>query len=328
MEVIVPASGNTFGLTIDNANSKVYFSRDNSIKRVNFDGSNLETLTINFTDSFNFPSTLAVDSTNNIIYFVDQQVSSNPDRFIQSSLSSNTTTVLGSPIITSPGGVAIDPITKHKYWIDNRKIQRTSSTGSSVQTLINSRAVQVIDLHYESTSKKLYWLDYGLRRVQRSNPDGSSVEDILTGIGTANSMAIDYDSQSIYWADFNQFQINRSSLNGTQRSTLITRSDPIWHMHIAPNSNKIYWLEGFGFSRSVFRSNLDGSNIESLGSSSLFFQFKVDEINSKLIFITFNVDHYSIARSNFNGSNLEILIDSNVEANARLFLDNETNKIY
>ena len=52
-------------------------------------------------------------------------------------------------------------------------------------------------LHWQKT----YWTDSGTDKIQRSNQDGNSVEDIVTGPGVPVRVAMDASGGKVYWVD-------------------------------------------------------------------------------------------------------------------------------
>ncbi len=111
------------------------------------------------------------------------------------------------------------------------------------------------------TVSKIYWTQTdGV--IRRANPDGSNVEDIVTGLGYASGIAIDSTEGKVYWVDHARHGIQRANLDGTGIETLISAADTQSPADLVLDlsAGKMYWT-GYAMN-SVRRANLDGSNVE------------------------------------------------------------------
>lgn len=130
---------------------------------------------------------------------------------------------------------------------------------------------------------RLFFLDIGQDshpvhgRVLSANTDGSDLKTIVDNIKTApDGIAMDHEKKHIWWTNMgasiasdgssyeNDGSISRCDIDGSNLQTII----PVGETHtpkqciIAPKSNKLYWCDREGMR--VMRSNLDGSEIETL----------------------------------------------------------------
>ena len=111
------------------------------------------------------------------------------------------------------------------------------------------------------TVSKIYWTQTdGI--IRRANPDGSNVEDVVTGLGYASGLDVDSSNGKIYWVDHARNGIQRANLDGTGIETLVSAADTQSPADLALDlsAGKMYWT-GYAMS-SVRRANLDGSNVE------------------------------------------------------------------
>lgn len=111
------------------------------------------------------------------------------------------------------------------------------------------------------TVSKIYWTQTnGI--IRRANPDGSNVEDVVTGLGYASGIAIDSLEGKVYWVDHAGNGIQRANLDGTGIETLVSAADTQSPALLALDlsAGKMYWA-GY-LMTSVRRANLDGSNVE------------------------------------------------------------------
>ncbi len=83
----------------------------------------------------------------------------------------------GSP---QPLDLAYDPV-ETKLYVATEGIYRVNADGTDFQLVNQALANQVV---VDSRGRKIYWSDFdaqGVQRIQRSNLDGSNVEDFVTG---------------------------------------------------------------------------------------------------------------------------------------------------
>ena len=123
-------------------------------------------------------------------------------------------------------------------------------------------------------NSKIYWSDNGTDKIQRSNLDGSSVEDLVTKptLSAPVGIALDISGGKIYWIDESTDKIQRTSIELGQGETTRTVEDLVTTGLTAPSGialdisgGKIYWVDR-GTDK-IQRSDLDGSNVEDLITS-------------------------------------------------------------
>ena len=153
------------------------------------------------------------------------------------------------------------------------------------------------------TVGKIYWTQTN-GVIRRANPDGSNVEDIVTGLGYASGLDVDRIEGKMYWVDHARNGIQRANLDGTGIETLVSAADTQSPADLALDlsAGKMYWA-GYAM-RSVRRANLDGSNVEDyiMGLSSP--NTVVLDVPGNKIYWTSGVSTY---RANLDLSNTEEL---------------------
>ena len=107
----------------------------------------------------------------------------------------------------------------------------------------------------------LYWIDSGVDRIQRSNLEGSGVEDVVVGVEASVALALDGPGGRIYWVDGGAGKIQRVALDGFFEEELVTGLEAPGGLALDTTSGKVYWADGAG---RIQRSNLDGSEVEEL----------------------------------------------------------------
>lgn len=203
-----------FAIAVDAAGGKVYWSDSfsDTIKRMNLDGTNVETVV---SSGLSLVTGIALDIPNGNIYWSD----SNLGKIRKSDLDgSNAADVIS--FISSPRGLALDLRSgseKIYYSTDTgleKKIHRADLDGSNAEDLVSGLNT-VRNVTLDLSADKVYWLDSGTFKIQRSNLDGTTVEDVITsGLAVSFDLAVDPDGGKVYWAEL-AGNIDRANLDGT-----------------------------------------------------------------------------------------------------------------
>lgn len=120
------------------------------------------------------------------------------------------------------------------------------------------------------TSGRLFFLDLGGGRVLSSNPDGSDLRTLVSeGRRLPDGVVVDVAAGHIYWTNMgnpkeNDGSIERADLDGSHVTTIVPVGGTFTpkQLHLDKQHGKIYWSDREGMR--VMRSNLDGSDIETL----------------------------------------------------------------
>ena len=119
---------------------------------------------------------------------------------------------------------------------------------------------------------RLFVLDLSGGRVYSMNPDGSDSRTLVTGCRLPDGIAVDLEKGHLYWTDMgvpnlNDGKIERADLDGRHRKTIIPEGATYTpkQLHLDTRHRKLYWADREGMR--VMRSNLDGSQIETLVES-------------------------------------------------------------
>ena len=170
----------------------------------------------------------------------------------------------------------------------------------------------------------LYWIDRGTGRIQRSNPDGSGVEDLITGLEAPVALALDGSGGRIYWADGGTGRIQRVSLDGFFVEEVVTGLEAPGGLVLDPSAGKIYWTDsGAG---KIQRTALDSTEVEDLvtdlqdpGALAL------DVSGAKVYWAEGGAGR--IQRSNLNGTEVEEVV-TGLQAPGALALDGTAGLVY
>ncbi len=173
---------------------------------------------------------------------------------------------------------------------------------------------------------KMYWSDRGSNTIRRANLDGSFVETLVSGLGEARGMAVDWEHHWIYWADNGRNLIQRSRLDGSGIEDLVT-TGLNFPAGIALDvaGGKMYWADANN--RKLQRANLDGSQAEDLvtGLGAPYF-VTLDLTHDHVYWTDYGTD--KIQRANLDGSAVVDLVTTGLDLPRGIDLDLEHNQMY
>jgi len=157
------------------------------------------------------------------------------------------------------------------------------------------------------SSVKLYWSDSTANKIQRSNIDGSSVEDVVTGIGDAAGLALDINGGKIYWANATDQKVQRANFDGSSIEDLVTGlGTKVFAVALDLAVGKMYWADSDA--DKIQRSNLDGSDVEDVVLTGVG-NLQSLALNHNLQKVYWSDQGTSkIQRANFDGSDVEDVI--------------------
>src|SRR5258707_9327332 len=121
---------------------------------------------------------------------------------------------------------------------------------------------------------RIFVLDLAGGRMLSANPDGSDVKTIVEeGKKLPDGLAVDIAAGHLYWTNMgnpsaNDGSIVRSDLDGQNLTTLVPPGATFTpkQLQLERKTRKLYWCDREGMR--VMRSNLHGSNIETLVDTS------------------------------------------------------------
>ena len=124
------------------------------------------------------------------------------------------------------------------------------------------------------THGRLFFLEASVGRILSVNADGSDRKVILSGCRIPDGVVVDLEAGHIYWTNMgvpnrNDGSIERADLDGQNRIDNHWRKGKTFtpkQLHLEKKSGKLYWCDREGMR--VMRSNLDGSDIETLVDTS------------------------------------------------------------
>ena len=219
--------------------------------------------------------------------------------------------------------ITLDLVRGKVYWNDDHgSIHRARQDGSEGERLLEGVAAEEIALDAERG--KMYWISAA--RIQGANLDGSEIETLVTGEGDYDydyprfeSLGLDVVDSRMYWIDHGEDglggPIRRADLEGSGAEDLVVpeRHGYIRSLSLDVVGGRMYWLGDNGSRETIYRANLDGSELEDLLGEWAFgypsiSSFSLDTIGRKLYWEEHSYFHgywIGILRADLDGSNME-----------------------
>src|SRR6202790_5799331 len=121
---------------------------------------------------------------------------------------------------------------------------------------------------------RIFFLDLGAGRVLSANPDGSDLQTLVSeGRKLPDGLIVDVQAAHIYWTNMgnpnaNDGSIDRSDIDWKNLTTIIPAGGTFTpkQIQLDKKNGKLYWSDREGMR--VMRSNLDGSDVETLVDTS------------------------------------------------------------
>jgi uncharacterized protein YjbI with pentapeptide repeats len=203
-------------------------------------------------------------------------------------------------------------------------IYQNSSSGTSY---VKGR---VLSLTRISAARRLYWSDAGAGKIQRSNLDGTGIQDVVAGLLSPGFLALDSVGSNMFWTDLDTQKIQRANLNGSNITDVLGTGSLTVPIGIALDlaGGKIYWTLVVGStSDKIQRANLNGSMIEDLVTIGLDnpVAIALDVAQEKMYWTDTKMK--KIQRANLNGSNVQDLVLS-AQLPEGITLDLASGKMY
>ena len=313
-------------VAVDFAARKLYWTNSGGkIRRADLNGSNVEDVVT----GLKIPEGFRVATLPELIYTQTGTVVGNPaiywaDKQASAIRRVNINNLKVEDIITNvpdASAIALDLTRGQIYWTetDPGKIRRANLNGSNVQDLITGLGGPLA-IALDLGRGKIYWTDQSWNlftgavtasKIQRANLNGSNVQDIVTGLGTVEGIALNTATGKVYWTDSEVGTIQRANLNGSNVEDLVNGARAPSDIAVDAAGGKMYWADYEG--KEISRANLNGSNVETLvtglvGPSNIV----LDAARRKIYWmdqvwnpVTGSITESSIQRANLDGSNVQ-----------------------
>src|SRR5271163_852475 len=122
----------------------------------------------------------------------------------------------------------------------------------------------------KGAAARLFVLELSRGRIESMNPDGSDRNVIVTHCRLPDGIAVDVEAGQIYWSNMGSSpsakdgSIERADIDGKNRTVVVPPGGTFTpkQIQLDKKNGRLYWCDREGMR--VMRSNLDGSQIETL----------------------------------------------------------------
>lgn len=204
--------------------------------------------------------------------------------------------------------------------------------GSDVQKSVSLSTTQGYDMETDFYKNILYFGDGAF--VKSCNWDGTNIQTIYTATSgfMIGGLALDLKNNKLYYSQFQQnigvITIMRSNLDGTALETVVTSTaGQTYNLAISQSLQKLYWAVSSGLSTVIYRSNLDGSNVEALTTIATFVPgICIDDENQKLYLAYWQ--NNEVRMTDMTCSTVPALLFSASQGTFQMSVSNIENKLY
>jgi sugar lactone lactonase YvrE len=176
--------------------------------------------------------------------------------------------------LDGPTDIEVDSENNQLFWSETGKVLKYDPNNDQIDVLVEYQSegaftTNITAISLDMSAGKIYWINGGDRRIERSDLDGYNFEIVYSGSEMSNSLSMEVDpnNQKIYWSTLGG-SIRSMDYDGTGIESIVT--DDIYQpsgLIMDSVNDKLYWTDLVG--NEVKRSNLDGSGIEEVISTDL-----------------------------------------------------------
>lgn len=215
--------------------------------------------------------------------------------------------------------------TYSKTWLCGNQISTSTAEGTWGAEWKELSPTSTPPTILAGTVNKIYWTDTTLGKIQRASPDGSGVEDIVTGIREPEQVGIDTIGGKIYWVDSGTGKVQRANLDGSGVKDLVTGLSSPRGIALDITGGKMYWTDLE--TDKIQRADLDGSNVQDLVTTDLDIPIGIalDLTHGKMYWVDNGTD--KIQRADLDGFGVEDVI-TGLSGPYDVTIDSINNKIY
>ena len=178
-------------------------------------------------------------------------------------------------------------------------------------------------LSYGDSGPQIYWADSREGKIQRANPEGTKIEDIITGLNEPKSIALDLTRGKVYWADGGTRKIQRANLDGTAQEDLVTGLKLGGNIALDVTGGKMYWTD----LNDIQSANLDGTKTKRLPVGLLVWPTRIAlDVAGGKMYWTDSISG-NIQRANLDGTQVEDIL-TGLDYPKEIALDVANDKIY
>uniref|UniRef100_A0AC35G4G5 EGF-like domain-containing protein n=1 Tax=Panagrolaimus sp. PS1159 TaxID=55785 RepID=A0AC35G4G5_9BILA len=160
-----------------------------------------------------YPRNLAVDWITNNLYIVE----SGSRRIDISTYNGERRTVLLADGLTLPLDIALDPLHGDMFFSNQFKLEAAAMDGTRRRVLVDTHTHQVSGVTVDIPSKRVYWVDPKVDRVETVDYDGNDRRTVASGmISVPHPFGLTIFDQYLYWTDWTRLGVVKVEKFGSE----------------------------------------------------------------------------------------------------------------
>lgn len=220
---------------------------------------------------------------------------------------------------------------KELYFIEyGSKLVRKLSLvpGSTAETVINMTGREAHSMAYDTVNKKIYYSDFQTTnsgKIWRMNPDGTELEEILSGLGSPYGIALNLAAGKMYIIDGPN--VSRANLDGSgyEKEFISIAGGAMRAIGFNGKTGLIYFYEVND--ENLWSAQSDGSGVGAVVEGAYGYGLFVDEVNEKIYYDDRN--EAGLMRANLDGTGIiKIASFTGNRGGSGMTVDYSENKLY
>jgi len=323
IDTLLMNEGEPREIEVDEANGRVYWissliGEEHCIKSSNLDGSDMKEVVTDIEGL----SDIALDTINSKIYWSFKTDILNPSQISRADLDGGNIEVVLSNLA---GNITFDLVSSEQriYWVGTYgEFWRADVDGSNRVMLFSiDKSYCFGSIQVDADAGLIYWEDNCARNIQRSDFNGTNIEEVTPEIYYLKDFKIDPENDKLYWAEY--YHICRMNLDGTGHDTLDSHSSKRnYSLTLSLGTNSVYWTQD----DHINKCSLQGTENQILAYTTLYnwgWDLAIDYVEDHIYWAG---NGGAIGRSGFDGTDsMRIIVDVNPQ---NIAIDNVERKIY
>lgn len=200
--------------------------------------------------------------------------------------------------------------------------------GSTVETVLDMDGKDGHGMAYDAVNEKIYYVDFqttNAGKVWRMNPDGSDLEELLSGLNSPYGIAINLDAGKMYIADGPN--VSRANLDGSgfEKEFINIPGGAMRAIGYNTKTGLIYFYEVND--EDLYIAKSDGSGVAAIVQGAYGYGLFIDEINEKIYYD--DRRQTGLMQANLDGSGVvKIANYTGNRGGSGIAIDYEANKLY
>ena len=280
LSTLVNSSQGLYGVAVDLDSSLIFYTNviTDEIIKANLDGTNPSVILNNSSNGVDGPRGIAVDGTNNKIYWVEN----GSDKLRSSDFNGNNVKDILTGL-SSPRDVSLDLVNNKIYYSENgigaKKISKCNLDGSSIEAVVTGLN-QVSGLSLDLKNQKLFWVDFGTNKIMSSDLNGGNIQTLDSLTSGIRDIAVDNSQNKIFWSDVINNSVTQANIDGTSPTEILTGlSYPLGINHD--------WFNSLPVELVSFSANVDAEKVDLIWSTVTevdSYGFEIDRKNNSVQF--------------------------------------------